>query len=171
MIKKKRKKKKSIGRGHLLSPKELFIQNVQQAHQQTGLKNFPEAVRLYSIAIEYLQRNEHLLSPSPYKFDSEDESHFSPRNSHTTERKLETPEEIDNTHTPLYVLYGCRSQAYQGMQQFALALKDAESSIRCNPHHALAYAQKGKVIYKIVKYIYIYLRFYKLTGTVFFKTT
>lgn len=134
------------GRGHSLSPKELFIQNVQQAHQQTGLKNFPEAVRLYSIAIEYLHRNEHLLSApiSQRIIDSEDESQ-SPKSPRNIERKLETPEDINNPHTPLYVLYGCRSQAYQGMQQFALALKDAESSIRCNPHHALAYAQKGKV--------------------------
>lgn len=157
MIKKKRKKK-STGKGTCLSPKDLFIQNVQHAHQQTGLKNFPEAVRLYSLAIQYLLQIQHYHSPiSPYFINNNINN--SSLQIPIVEKKLELPEggigeiEIkDNTHTPLYVLYGCRSQAYQGMQQFDLALKDAESSIHCNPNHALAYAQKGKALYSLKRH-------------------
>jgi len=147
----------------------LYILNEQQAHQQTGLKNFPEAVRLYSIAIEYVHRNRNLLPSSPLperrtiQIESENSTIFTPPMAQSPpgmgrtspEKKLEPSEDeprIDNTHTPLYVLYGCRSQAYQGMQQFALALKDAEASILCNPHHALAYAQKGKALYSLKRH-------------------
>ena len=127
-------------RGQFIPVEQLVEETIQQAHQQTGLKNFPEAVRLYSIAIQSIQQSQlfHPVSPPRER-----------RNSQNLEEKKQEPPETDNeegSSPPLYVLYGCRSQAYQGMQQYNLSLRDAEASIRCNPHHALAYAQKGKVI-------------------------
>ena len=57
--------------------------------------------------------------------------------------EIESIEKV--AHTPLYVLYGCRSQAFFGMQQFELALEDADKSIQFNSKNALGYARKGKV--------------------------
>lgn len=153
---KKRKRKKSVEktlRGHFVTPEQLIAETVQQAHQQTGMKNFPEAVRLYSIAIQSIQQSQlfHPISPRKERRNSSEEKEaidiIHPKKEELPEQELE-----EGNTPPLYVLYGCRAQAYQGMQQFDLSLRDAEASIRSNPHHAIAYAQKGKALYSLKRH-------------------
>jgi hypothetical protein len=148
MIIKKSKKRRETDRVPP-SPEERLGRCVQEGHRQTGLKNFLEAVRLYSIAISALESRALVTTSFGVQENPAD-----PFNSSSSDEELaSSPEKREEEHvgdqvrsqTPLYVLYGCRSQAYQGMQQFELSLEDADHSIRHNPHHALAYVQKGKV--------------------------
>ena len=206
MIKKRKKRRvypysRRKSSEKVVTPQQILLQTIQEAHQQTGLKNFPEAVRLYSLAIQMIQENKaitpsednstidinfnniHSTSPTPTNVNhitvpstTNNNSAVQPNNvnngnlnllngangannylnaqqniinnNFTTERKLEGTEieSIDKVdHTPLYVLYGCRSQAFFGMQQFELALEDADKSIQFNSKNALGYARKGKV--------------------------
>ena len=149
MIKKKSRKRRG-GSDHTQSLSEKLSQWVQEGHRQTGLKNFPEAVRLYSLVIRNLEDQNSLFPSSPYAMRESNDGRSPLSSSDDEGTALEKRDDFssnDSFLTPLYVLYGCRSQAYQGMQQFDLALIDGESAIRHNPHHALAYVQKGKVLY------------------------
>ena len=153
MIKKKsRKRREEANGGSELSPAEKMSQLVQEGHRQTGLKNFPEAVRLYSLVIGCLEHGNDVRIPSSTTFPRENnvEAFGSSSSDDEVNERKEREELLSNeppsgAQTPLYVLYGCRSQAYQGMGQLGLALDDAERSIHHNQHHALAYVQKGKV--------------------------